>query len=114
MSQTLSRGFALTALSLGLALTARAEVFGYEWVLQSGPNNVIDSTASCGFSGCYDKTGILCRSTPGSICNLQIVPAGRCSYGAPGQHLCLAARRGSLCKRSEHRVSLRRLSGRSE
>ena len=84
MSQTLSRGFALTALSLGLALTARAEVFGYEWVLQSGPNNVIDSTASCGFSGCYDKTGILCRSTPGSICNLQIVPAGRCSYGAPG------------------------------
>jgi hypothetical protein len=84
-------------LAVGFALPAHAGVFPYEQVGQGGPNNIIDSNAeSCDNSplntgtgvwassgeGCYNLTGGLCSADTSHICNLQIVPAGRCTYGS--------------------------------
>ena len=75
--------FAAVALALTVS-RASAEVSAYEWVFQSGANNVLDSNAgSCNtVVGCYDRQGDECSRPTGQICDLQIVPRGRCSYGS--------------------------------
>ena len=69
--------FAVSARSL------RAQVIGYEWVTQAGRNNLIDSNpTSCDpVLGCYNRTGSRCGLLPAQLCDLQVVPAGRCTYG---------------------------------
>ncbi len=83
-------------LALGFAVPAYALTFPYEAVTQAGRNNIIDSNAeSCdnspfnpgtgvwasGGQGCYNSAGALCSAQPNQICDLQVVPNGRCSYG---------------------------------
>ena len=90
------RGLALCLLAA--ATQSLAQVAPYEWVTQAGPNNLIDSNAeSCdhskfvggvwtppnGGQGCYNRTGGLCSADPNHTCDLQIVPANRCTYGDP-------------------------------
>jgi len=84
--QRATLGIAALLLSLGLAGPASAETFAYEWVFQAGPNNVIDSNASScdAGEGCFDRGGYNCSATPGQICDLAVVPAGRCSLGNLG------------------------------
>jgi hypothetical protein len=79
-----------------LAGTAGAQVTPYEWVFQTGRNGLIDSNAlSCDpgtFSGgtwinsegCFTRTGTRCSANPNQICDLQIVPANRCTTGNLG------------------------------
>ncbi len=78
------RLFALILLTGSLALSARADLFPYENVGTGGDNNTIDSNAlSCDTGeGCYTTTGARCSDNPNQLCNLQIVPAGRCTYGS--------------------------------
>jgi hypothetical protein len=87
----------LFALALLVAATpSRADVFPYEAVGQGGRNNTIDSngescdnsafvggvwTPPAGGQGCYNRTGGLCSADPNHMCDLQLIPAGRCSYG---------------------------------
>src|SRR5262245_32419620 len=92
---SLIRGSASSAVVLLAALLtvtrASADVTPYEWVTESGPNNVIDSNPeSCDFTafnfgngswasagqGCYGRDGRLCSTNPGGICDLQVVPKG--------------------------------------
>lgn len=81
-------------LALGFAVPAYALTFPYEAVTQGGRNNIIDSNGeSCDNStfngavwtgpgqGCYNRTGGLCSAQQNQICDLQIVPKGRCTYG---------------------------------
>jgi hypothetical protein len=89
------RLFALLLLA-ALALPASADVFPYEAVGIQGRNNLVDSNAqSCSQTdGCYTRTGAKCSANPGARCDLQIVPAGRCTYGAltaggPGDPICV-------------------------
>jgi len=68
---------------LGAASVSFGQILGYEWVTQSGPNNVVDSNAaSCDSNdGCFTSRGGKCSAQPNQMCDLQIVPAGRCTYG---------------------------------
>jgi len=84
-------------LAVGFALPAHALTYPYESVTQAGRNNIIDSNAeSCDNSlfdpntntwaagnsqGCYNRSGGLCSADPNHMCDLQIVPKGRCTYG---------------------------------
>ena len=89
-------------LAVGYALPAYALTFPYEYVVQGGRNNIIDSNAeSCdnstfvggvwtppnGGQGCYNRTGGLCSADQNHMCDLQIVPASRCTYGDPGDRV---------------------------
>jgi thrombospondin type 3 repeat protein len=82
---------------LAFAARAQAQVSAYEWVTQTGRNNLLDSNPeSCDASpfnpgtgvwsgpgeGCYDRAGARCALSPGQVCDLQIVPKGRCSFGS--------------------------------
>src|SRR5512144_2719933 len=84
-------------LAVGFALPAHALTFPYEAVGVGGRNNIIDSNAeSCDNSpfnvgtnswsssgqGCYNRTGGLCSADPSHMCDLQLIPKGRCSYGS--------------------------------
>jgi thrombospondin type 3 repeat protein len=62
---------------------ARAQVTAYEWLTQTGRNNILDSNpTSCDpVEGCFDRTGARCSLNPGKTCDLQIVPKGRCTLG---------------------------------
>jgi hypothetical protein len=91
-------------LALGFSLQAQALVFPYEAVTQGGRNNTFDSNGeSCDGSpqgtggawnpnnawassgeGCYNRTGGKCSAQPGTMCDLQIVPKNRCTYGNVG------------------------------
>ena len=89
----------LFAVALSAAGPARADVFPYEAVGQGGRNNTIDSNAescdnspcpgctgttgtwSSGGQGCYNRIGGLCSADPTHMCDLQLIPKGRCSYG---------------------------------
>ena len=81
-------------LAVGYALPAYALTFPYEYVTQGGRNNVIDSNAeSCdnstfvggawttGGEGCYNRSGAKCSADPSHMCDLQLIPKGRCTYG---------------------------------
>src|SRR4029077_7243959 len=83
-------------LAVGYALPAYALTFPYEYVVQGGRNNLIDSNGeSCdnstfvggvwtppnGGQGCYNRSGGLCSAQPNQMCDLQLIPKGRCSYG---------------------------------
>lgn len=83
-------------LAVGYALPAYALTFPYEAVGQGGRNNVYDSNAeSCDNSpfdpatgiwassgeGCYNRTGARCALNPNQMCDLQLIPKGRCTYG---------------------------------
>ena len=64
----------------------------YEWVTQAGPNNLIDSNAiTCGGPGvgCYDQIGRRCAAFPGELCDLQVVPKGRCTSGSLAAGSCV-------------------------
>src|SRR5215468_10511223 len=89
--------FVLPLLLLAVANPSAAQVFPYEAVGQGGRNNIIDSNAeSCdnspfnggtgvwasGGQGCYNRTGGLCSADPNHMCDLQLIPKGRCSYGS--------------------------------
>ena len=109
-------------LAIGFASTVRAAVFPYEQVGQGGPNNLIDSNAeSCDNSpyngttwsgpgeGCYNRTGGKCSADPNHMCDLQIVPAGRCTYGDDsatggpgGTNTCLWPHGGGHCSGDVH------------
>jgi hypothetical protein len=95
------RLMALLLLVGSMALPAQADVFPYEAVGSSGQNNVLDSNASScdSVEGCYTTTGTRCSDNPNSLCNLQIVPAGRCSYGnlANGLASCVWPHRAGRC-----------------
>ena len=71
-------------LVVSFALAARADIFSYELVGIAGRNNIIDSNpGSCdSVEGCYSRTGARCSDDPNQLCDLQIVPAGRCTYGS--------------------------------
>jgi hypothetical protein len=90
-------------LSLCLTPAIRAEIIGYEWVFQSGKNNVIDSNAgACSPTlGCFDRTMTPRRDyfLAGSpqICDLQPVPVGHCTYGAPG-NACVWPHQAGHCE----------------
>ena len=77
------RLFALFLLTGSMALSARADLFPYEAVGMGGGNSTIDSNAlACDTGlGCFTTTGARCSDNPDQLCNLQIVPAGRCTYG---------------------------------
>ena len=94
------RLFALL-LAASFALPAYADVFPYEVVTQVGRNNIIDSNAiSCdNTDGCYTRTGTACSANPGQICDLQIVPAGRCTTGnlATGLTSCVFPHNAGRC-----------------
>jgi hypothetical protein len=77
------RLFTLLLLAASIALPARADVFPYEAAGIQGRNNLVDSNAqSCDQTeGCFTRTGARCSANPGTRCDLQIVPAGRCTYG---------------------------------
>ncbi|MEX2208585.1 MAG: thrombospondin type 3 repeat-containing protein [Myxococcota bacterium] len=49
--------------------------------------------------GCYTSTGTRCSDNPNEICNLQVAPAGRCSYGdlATGLSSCVWPHRAGRC-----------------
>ncbi len=78
------RRLALVLLALAIGRLAHADVFSYEAVGNAGRNNTIDSNAlSCDTAeGCYTNLGARCSDNPNQLCNLQIVPAGRCTYGS--------------------------------
>jgi len=111
------------------ALPARADVFPYEQVGGGGKNNVLDSNAeSCDNSpfpfafndtthgwggpgeGCYTRTGAKCSANPGKLCDLQVVPKGRCTYGdltaltgGPGATpTCVWPHGGGRCRGDNH------------
>jgi thrombospondin type 3 repeat protein len=106
-------------LAVGFALPAHAFTFPYEQVGQGGKNNLIDSNAeACDNSpfnsgtnlwassgeGCYTRTGAKCSANPGKICDLQIVPKGRCTYGdlsatGPG---CVWPHGAGRCRGNNH------------
>src|SRR5262245_41346161 len=104
------RLFALL-LAASIALPAHADVFPYEVVTQVGRNNIIDSNAlSCdpgtlsagtwiNSEGCYTRTGTRCSANPNQICDLQIVPAGRCTTGslAGGEASCVWPHNAGRC-----------------
>jgi len=73
---------AVVALTFSLSADAQT-IYGYEWVFQAGPNNLVDSNAesSGAGQGCYNRTGARCSTDSNHICDLQVVPAGRCTYG---------------------------------
>jgi len=84
------RLFTLLLLAASVALPASADVFPYEADGIAGRNNLVDSNAiSCDTTGtpavpgqgCYTRTGGLCSANPGKMCDLQIIPAGRCTSG---------------------------------
>ena len=90
-----ARGLLALAL-LAAASPSRAQVFPYESVGQGGRNNIIDSNGeSCdnsafvggvwtppnGGQGCYNRHGGLCSADPNHMCDLQLIPKGRCTYG---------------------------------
>ncbi len=115
----LARGL-LTFCLLAAASQSLAQVAPYEWVTQAGPNNIIDSNAeSCdhskfvggvwmppnGGQGCYDRTGGLCSADQNHMCDLQIVPANRCTYGDPAPLVgtsCLWPHGGGRCTGNSH------------
>src|SRR5262249_10509007 len=91
--------FALPVVLLAVTNPSGAQVFPYEAVGQGGRNNIIDSNAeSCdnspftngggvwtppnGGQGCFNRTGGLCSADPNHMCDLQLIPKGRCSYGS--------------------------------
>jgi len=98
------RLIALLLLVGSVALPAHADVFPYEAVGSSGQNNVLDSNASScdSVEGCFSATGTRCKDNPNQLCNLAIVPAGRCSYGnlAPGLASCVYPHRAGRCNGS--------------
>jgi hypothetical protein len=114
LMRSLRTSFAL--LVLFLAVQARAQLGAYEWVTQSGRNNVLDSNpTSCDTSpldpnlgwtargeGCYDRSGRRCSDHPGQACDLQIVPKGRCSSGDPASFGCLWPRGAGHCVANTH------------
>ncbi len=88
-------------LLLTLASSAIGDTFPYEVVSVVGPNNVIDSNASScdSVEGCYTRTGSRCSDNPNTLCDLQVVPLGRCSYGnlATGLSSCVWPHRAGRC-----------------
>jgi hypothetical protein len=80
---------------------AQAQVTAYEWVYQTGRNNLIDSNASScdAAEGCYTRLGQPCSENPGQLCDLQIVPAGRCTSGelSTGQASCVWPHNAGRC-----------------
>src|SRR5262245_16080240 len=73
------------AFCLLAAPPALAQVAGYEWVTQAGRNNLIDSNpSSCGGPGvgCFNRIGGRCATAPDQLCDLQLVPEGRCTSGS--------------------------------
>ena len=112
-------------LALGFALPAHAVTYPYEAVGIGGRNNIVDSNAeSCDNSpfnsgtgnwassgeGCYNRTGGLCKNDPNHMCDLQIVPAGRCTYGSiasnggpGGTNTCVWPHGGGRCN-GDHNV----------
>ncbi len=107
-------------LAVGYALPAYALTFPYEYVVTGGRNNIIDSNAeSCdnstfvggvwtppnGGQGCYNRTGGLCSADQNHMCDLQIVPANRCTYGDPAPLVgtsCLWPHGGGRCTGNTH------------
>ena len=96
-----SPAVALLLLTALLPVAAHADVFSYQTVGIGGPNNVVDSNAtSCdSVEGCYTRTGARCSDDPNQLCDLQIVPAGRCTYGnlATGLSSCVWPHRAGHC-----------------
>ncbi len=88
-------------LSVASTYRASADTFPFEVVLATGPNNVVDSNASScdSVEGCYTRIGTRCSDNPTALCDLQIVPAGRCSYGnlATGLASCVWPHRAGRC-----------------
>src|SRR5262245_32267702 len=102
------RLFALL-LAVGYALPAYALTFPYAYVTQGGRNNLIDSNGeSCDNTpcvgcttttgtwpagtpgqGCYNRTGGLCSSDPNHMCDLQLIPKGRCTLGNLAGSTCV-------------------------
>jgi hypothetical protein len=74
-----------------IALPAAANVFPYETPLSASGNNVTDVTfRACDSSGdandtCFDQTGVPCAAD--EICDLAVVPAGRCTAGGAAANL---------------------------
>ncbi len=95
------RLIALLLLVGSMALPASADIFPYEAVGSAGSNNVVDSnSSSCdSVQGCFTNTGTLCSANPNALCNLQVVPAGRCSYGdlSTGLASCVWPHRAGHC-----------------
>jgi len=95
---------ALLLLVGSMALPAHADVFPYEAVGIGGSNNTVDSnSASCdSVDGCYTATGTKCSANPNTLCSLQIVPAGRCTYGdqSTGLASCVWPHRAGRCNGS--------------
>jgi len=115
------RLFSLLLVAL-FSLPARADVFPYEQMGVAGQNNLIDSNAeSCDNSpfngsswsssgeGCYSRTGSKCSANPGKLCDLQVVPKGRCTYGdlsatggPGGTNTCVWPHGGGRCRGDNH------------
>ena len=82
----------LLAIAVADTAAAVAVVAPYQEIVGNGRNNLTDVTAfgSCGFTidgggnfvpgVCRDRTGAPCPA--GAVCDLERVPAGRCSHGA--------------------------------
>ena len=121
------RLFSLLLVVGSCAAGVRAHCFRTSTSVTGGRNNIIDSNAeSCdnstfvggvwtppnGGQGCYNRTGGLCSADPNHMCDLQIVPAGRCTYGDPApsrrHQLRVAARRRPLHRQHPRRLSDRR------
>jgi Thrombospondin type 3 repeat len=111
-------------LAVGFALPAHALTFPYEVVTQGGRNNIIDSNAeSCDNStfnsgtnlwtgsgeGCYNRTGAKCSADPNHICDLQLIPKGRCTFGSldpaggpSGTNTCVWPHGAGHCQGNPH------------
>jgi hypothetical protein len=95
------RAVGLFALTAAIATSAHADVFSYEAVGIAGRNNVVDSNASScdSVEGCYTRSGARCSDDPNQLCDLQIVPEGRCTYGdlSLGLQSCVWPHRAGHC-----------------
>jgi hypothetical protein len=95
------RLIALVLLVGSMALPASADIFPYEAVGSAGDNGAVDSNAlSCdSVEGCYTATGTKCSDNPSQLCDLQRIPAGRCTYGSltGGLNSCVWPHRAGRC-----------------
>ena len=85
---------AVVLFTLAISLSAKAQgITAYEWVQQSGSNNVIDSNASsCDpTQGCYDVTGALCSAHPGQRHTRAVYPVRGMVRGRASR-VCAASR----------------------
>ncbi len=80
-----------------LASPAGAHLFPYQLSDAYGPNNHSDATerACSPGDGCYTRRGALCADVPGALCDLQVVPAGRCAEGDPASGNLWPAKAGA-------------------